>query len=135
MSRRGTETALAVWTLVLLVAYVPGELWGSWRNGLLNPNLWIDIIAMILLLWGSIHSLRRRPLPSPEALCIAIAWASANAWRATTRRMEYLQAGGTLDHGTAEIWVVAVGTAIALAMFAVSLALVILKHRDEARLS
>ena len=83
MSRRGIETALAYWTLLILIVYVPLETWTSWPGGLLNPFYVVDAIAMALLSWGAIHSLRSRPAPSPEILCIGAAWACANAWRAT----------------------------------------------------
>jgi hypothetical protein len=132
MTRRGVETAIAIWTLVLLVIYIPGETWASWHTGLLDPNYLIDAIAMVLLLWGAIHSLRRRPHHSPELLCIASAWASANGWRATSWRYDHLQSGGTFEHGSMEIWAVAIATGIGLITFVMLLALVTLKLRRAA---
>jgi hypothetical protein len=132
MTRRGVETAIAVWTLLFLLIYIPGETWASWQVGLLDPGYLIDAIAMILLLWGAVHSLRRRPRHSPELLCIASAWASANGWRATSWRYDHVQSGGTLDHGAKELWVVATATGIGLVTFVMLLVLVTLKLRHEA---
>jgi len=132
MTRRGVETGLAIWTLALLAIYIPGETWASWHSGLLDPGYLVDVIAMILLLWGAIHSLRRRPGHSPELLCIASAWTSANGWRVTFWRYEHLQSGGTLTHGSTEMWVVAIATGISLATFILLLILVTLKLQREA---
>jgi hypothetical protein len=131
MTRRGLETALAIWTLVFLAIYFPLETWGSWRIGLLDPSYLIDAIAMILLLWGAIVSLRHRPRPAPELLCVAAAWASANGWRATMWRYEHIQSGGTLEHGMTEMWGVAVATGLGLISFVVVLILVVAKLRGE----
>ncbi len=130
MSRRGIETVLAYWTLVILVVYVPLETWTSWPGGLLNPFYLVDAIAMALLLWGSVHSLRSRPVPSPEILCIGAAWACANAWRATFGRVRELQSGETLTYGAAEMWVVGTGTAIGLVVLVVLLILVAMNQRS-----
>jgi hypothetical protein len=132
MTRRGVETVLAVWTLVFLAAYIPLETWGSWQAGLLDPHYLIDAIAMILLLWGAVHSLRSRPRPAPEVLAIAAAWASANGWRATLWRYEHIRSGGTLAHGMTEMWAVAIATALGLASFVTILVLVALKSKQEA---
>ncbi len=131
VSRRGVETVLAYWTLVVLVIYIPVETWGSWPRGLLNPYYLIDAIAMALSLWGAVHSLRSRPRPSPEILCIAYAWSSANGWRATFGRLREIESGGTLAYGSAEMWTVGIATALSLLVFAVLLILVILNQRDR----
>jgi hypothetical protein len=129
VTRRGTETALAYWTLFVLVIYVPLETWVSWPGGLLDPYYLIDAIAMALLLWGAIHSLRSRPRPSPEILCIAYAWSSANGWRATFGRLREIQSGSTLTYGSAEMWTVGIATALCLVVFAILLVLVALNQR------
>lgn len=128
MNRRGVETVLAYWTLFILLFYVPLETWTSWSDGLLNPFYLVDVVAMILLFWGAVHSLRLRPVSSPNLLCIGTAWACANGWRATSWRLHEIQAGGTLTHGTAEIWVVGVSTAIGLLMFIALLVLVVMNQ-------
>lgn len=130
MTRRGIETVLAYATLVVLVVYVPLETWASWSEGLLNPYYLIDAIAMALLFWGAVHSLRSRPRASPELLCIACAWASANGWRATFGRLSEIQSGGTLTYGSQEMWTVGIATALSLAGFVLLLVLVVLNQRE-----
>ena len=132
MSKRAIETGLAYFTLVLLAIYIPVETWASLPAGLLDPYYLVDVIAMALLLWGAIRSLRSRPRSSPEVLCIGAAWASANGWRATFDRLREIQAGGTLTHGPAEMWTVGIATAIAIVVFA---ALVVLVALAEPRVS
>ena len=131
VGRRGVETVLAYWTLVVLAIYIPVETWGSWPRGLLNPYYLIDAIAMALSLWGAVHSLRRRPRSSPAILCIAYAWSSANGWRATFGRLREIESGGTLAYGSAELWTVGIATALSLFVFAVLLVLVELNQRDR----
>jgi hypothetical protein len=123
MTPRRIESAIAWFTLGALVIYVPGETWASWSGGLLNPFYLVDLIAMILLFWGALHSLRARPQCAPGLLCGAYGWVAANGWRATAGRLEHLQAGGELHYGAAEMWTVAIATAIALACFVTLLAL------------
>ena len=131
MSRRGLETGFAYLTLVVLIIYVPVETWISWSDGLLDPYYLIDAIAMGLLLWGALRSLRARPKPSPEVMCIACAWAAANGWRAALWRLDVVRAGDTLTFGMAEMWSVGIGTLLALLLFVVLLALVVLNQRVE----
>lgn len=101
MALRKIETGLAYFTLCALVIYFPVETWASLPEGLWNPYYLVDLIAMILLGWGAIRSLRARPHQSPAVLCAAYAWSAANGWRATFGRMFELLEGGTLDHGAA----------------------------------
>jgi hypothetical protein len=129
MRRRKTETALAYGTLGILVLYIPVETWVSLPNGLLNPFYLVDAIAMALLLWGALHSLRARPRPAPELLCVGVAWATANGWRATFGRLHEIQSGGTLEYGSAEMWTVGCATAIGVSALGLTLALVALNHR------
>lgn len=122
---RTIETWLAVGTLVLLVPYVPLETWVSWRYGLLNPHYIIDVIAMALMFAGGLHSLAARPRPAPGLLAIAIAWASANGWRATFDRVQLLRDGGALDHGSPELWIIAIVTGLGLCALALAIWLVV----------
>jgi hypothetical protein len=94
---RRLETALAYVTLALLVLYVPLETWVSLPYGLTNPFYIIDVIAMVLLFAGAMHSLRSRPRPAPGLLCAAIAWTAANGWRATFDRIVELRRGESLQ--------------------------------------
>ena len=89
---------------------------------------------MVLLFSGAIASLRARPRVSPGLLCAAYAWTSANGWRATFGRVAELEGGGELAHGTAELWAVAIGTALALAGFAVLLYLVVKASTPQSQL-
>jgi len=123
MNRRRIETAVAWFTLGALVVYVPAETYVSWTRGLLNPFYVIDATAMALMLWGAAHSLRARPRPAPGLLCGAYGWAAANGWRATFGRLDEMRAGGELDYGVAEAWVVGLATLIAITCFAVLLVL------------
>jgi hypothetical protein len=117
---RRAETSLARSTLVALLVYFPVETWTSWRHeySLLNPFYLIDMIAIVLLLYGAIRSLRARPRPAPGVLCAAYAWTSANGWRATWGRAFELRDGGALDYGAVELWVVGGATILALMCFA-----------------
>ena len=126
---RRLETGLAYLTLALLVLYVPLETWVSLPYGLTNPFYLIDLIAMVLLFAGAVHSLRARPRPAPGLLCAAIAWTAANGWRATFRRLAELREGGSLDHGVPEMWAVAISTAISLCGFALAIYLVVRADR------
>jgi hypothetical protein len=122
---RRLETALAYVTLALLVLYVPLETWVSLPYGLTNPFYIIDVIAMVLLFAGAMHSLRSRPRPAPGLLCAAIAWTAANGWRATFDRIVELRRGESLDYGAAELWAVALSTLISLGGFAIGIYLVV----------
>lgn len=125
MDLRKVETGLSLFTLGALVAYVPLETYVSLPHGLWNPFYIVDLIAMVLMLWGAIHSLRARPDRSPALLCAAYAWASANGWRATFGRMYELLQGGKLDHGAVEMWAVAIGTLISILCLFLGLFLVV----------
>ncbi|MCI0676084.1 MAG: hypothetical protein L0Y42_09955 [Phycisphaerales bacterium] len=122
MNPRRLETTIAWFTLGALVIYIPGETYVSWPE-LWHPFYLVDFIAMVLLLWGAVHSLRARPLPVPGLLCAAYGWAASNGWRATFWRLAELRAGGQLDYGNAEAWIVGCASAIALVCFVILLVL------------
>ncbi len=125
MDLRKTETGLAWFTLGALVVYFPVETYVSVPEGLWNPFYIVDLIAMALLFWGAMRSLRARPDRSPAVLCAAYAWSVANGWRATFGRMFELLEGGKLDYGAAEMCAVAIATAVGLACLALSFFLVV----------
>ena len=127
IDNRRVETVLARFTLVALLLYFPVETWTSWRHEywLLNPFYVIDLIAMLLLLYGAARSLRARPRPAPGALCAAYAWTAANGWRATWGRAFELRDGGRLDYGSVELWVVGVATVFGLMCLASSFYLMV----------
>ena len=129
MNRRRVESAIAWFTIGALIVYVPVETYVSWPYGLWNPFYLVDAIAMVLLGWGVVHSLRARPLCAPGVLCGAYGWAAANGWRATFWRLAEMRAGGELDYGDAEAWCVCIATAIAMICFAMLLALSAFKPR------
>jgi hypothetical protein len=124
VNSRALETGLSRFTLAMLVIYAPVETWASLPAGLTNPFYIVDLIAIILLFAGSVVSLRARPTSAPALLCAAYAWTSANGWRASFGRIADVEKGRELAHGTAELWAVGIGTALALTAFAVSLYLV-----------
>ena len=130
--RRAIETGLARFTLAALLVYFPMETWVSWPHGLWNPFYIVDFIAMVLMFWGARVSLRARPERAPGMLAVAYAWAACNGWRATWWRVFEVVEGGELEHGAAELWVVAAASAIGLACFALSLVLVV-RERAAAR--
>ena len=134
MKVRSLETGLSWFTLALLLIYAPVETWASIDYGLLNPFYIVDLIAMVLLLAGALVSLRARPDPAPGLMCAAYGWAAANGWRATFDRVYELRKGGHLDHGRAEIVGVAIGEAVAMICFGVTLFLVAYEaYRTKAR--
>jgi hypothetical protein len=124
MKLRKLETWLAYFTLGFLVFYVPVETWAS-RARLTSPFYIVDLIAMVLLLWGALRSLRARPRSEPGVLCAAYAWSAANAWRATFGRVAEVLEGRELENGPVELWVVGGGTALLLGCLLWSLALVV----------
>lgn len=124
MDLRKAETGLARFTLGGLAVYVPVETWVSLPE-LWDPFYLIDLIAMLLLFWGAVHSLRARPSPAPEVLCAAYAWTAANGWRATFGRVWELLEGGELEYGIGELCFAGCGTAVALGCLALSLFLVV----------
>jgi len=103
MKLRRLETWIAKFTLGFLVIYIPVETWTSLPYGLLNPFYIVDVIAMVLMAWGAYLSLKSRPNCSPEILCVAYAWGTANAWRATFWRLDHVKKGGDLDRGMMSI--------------------------------
>ena len=123
MDPRRVETMLAQLTLVFLVVYVPIETYISWsaEYWLFNPFYIVDLIAMILLFYGAMRSLRARRRPAPGILAAGYGWATANGWRASWDRAFELMDGGSLDYGTAELCAVACATACGLVCFALSL--------------
>ena len=125
MDLRKIETGLAWFTLGALVIYFPAETYISLPEGLWHPFYVVDLIAMVLLFWGAMRSLRARPASSPGVLCAAYAWTASNGWRATFGRMFEILEGGNLDHGAAEMWAVAIATAVALVCLMLSLYLVV----------
>lgn len=77
---RRRETALAWFSLALLVFYVPVETYLS-RGDLTSPGYIVDVIAMALLLAGGVHSLHARPALAIAPLCGAWGWCACLAWR------------------------------------------------------
>lgn len=122
---RSLETALARFSLCVLVVYFPVETWVSLPYGLWHPMYLVDFIAMCLLLYGGLHSLRARPEPAPGPLCAAWAWTAANGWRGTAWRwLDMIENDGArLDRGSLELWVVTLATAAALTCFGLALKL------------
>lgn len=75
---------------------------------------------MALLLWGAIHSRRSHPHNAPGLLAAGWSWTGANFWRAMFGRVNALRVGEQLDYGSAEMCVVACGTAMALVCLAIA---------------
>ena len=132
---RSLETGLARFSLAGLAIYFPVETWASLPYGLGHPMYLVDLIAMCLLAFGGVHSLRARPEPAPGPLSAAWGWAAANGWRGTAWRWEDAldNAGVNLDHGQVELWTVTVASAIALICFVLSLVLVAGRRSNPAR--
>jgi hypothetical protein len=117
---RRSETRLAWIAAALSAVYIPVEIWVSLPD-LTHPFFVIDAIAMVLLVWGALHSLRARPRRAPSLLCAGIAWSGANAWSAAGRRYYFPEAydngQGLINAATPAI----VLTAIVLLFFGWSL--------------
>ena len=133
MNLRRIETAIAWFTIAALAVYAPGETYVSWSHGLTSPYYLVDLMAMILLLWGAVRSLRARPECLPGILCAAYGWASANGWRSTFARLDRIREGAPLEYGDAEVWVVGVATAMALTIFIMLLVLTASHHHGASR--
>ena len=124
---RRVETGLAWFTLVALVFFAPGETWVTLAMtdgdiaSLVHPLYLIDVIGMVLMLWGALHSLRARPLPAPGLLCAGLAWMASNGWRSTWFRVASRAEGNPLFYGSAEMWVTLGLTALALAAMGLAL--------------
>ena len=125
MDSRKIETVLAWITLGFVAIYFPVETFVSWSYGLLNPFYIVDLVAMILLAWGALRSLRARPKRCPAVLTAGYGWAAANAWRSATLRIYEVRGGARLDYGNSEYWIVIISTVLMLAAFALSLWLAI----------
>lgn len=78
--RHRSETALALVSLAVLVPYVPGETWLAWGD-LTSPGYLVDVLAWLLLGYGAVHSLRRRPRPAAGPLCGAWGFVACLGWR------------------------------------------------------
>ncbi len=114
MNTSPVVNAVAWFTVLTLVIYVPLETWASLADGLLSPFYLVDVVAMVLMAWGAVAALYWRVASAPAILCAAYAWASANGWRATASRLDLLQSGGALKLGAIELWVVAGSTMITI---------------------
>lgn len=123
MTARTLETGLANFTLGVLAIYFPLETFASWGE-LTHPFYLVDLIGMLLLLWGALRSRRARPAGAPGILAAGWAWVASNGWRAAFGRVEWLQAGNALDFGLAELCAVFCGLLLALVCLGVSLRLV-----------
>lgn len=121
---RKTESILAYFTLGFCALYLPIETFASWRYGLLSPFYLVDLIAIVLLVWGALRSLGARPERRPAILCAAYGWTAANAWRSAIGRIYEVRGGGRLDFGAPELWIVLISTVLILGCFSVSLLLV-----------
>ncbi|MEM7219423.1 MAG: hypothetical protein AAF515_13740 [Pseudomonadota bacterium] len=127
---RGLETILVWYTAITVAIYLPLETYASLPYGLMNPYYLVDLVAILLMIWGAWRSWRARPGSAVAVLIAGYAWASANGWRATFDRVERMQAGGELDFGNIELLVV--GGSTLLAIVVLILLLVIATARQEA---
>jgi len=80
------ETALCCCVLAALAVYAPAEIHYS-DYDFTHPMLVVDLIAMVLLGYGAVHSLRARPLPAPGPLCGALGFSFCLAWRSFFARL------------------------------------------------
>ena len=127
MIQRRIETWIAKFTLGFLVIYIPIETWTSLPYGLLNPFYLVDCSGNGINGLGGILSLKLGPSPSPEILCVAYSWATANGWRATFWRVDHIKKGGDLDRGMTELWGLGIVTSLAIIIFCILIYLVVNK--------
>ncbi len=119
---RFQESLLALFSLAALLVYVPVETYES-RTDLTSPGYVVDVIAMVLLLASSLHSLRARPHRAIGPLCGAWGWSACLAWRTYFMRVISRQRGLGIyppESRWQEDWLVWV-LVIALAAFTFSL--------------
>jgi hypothetical protein len=90
--QRRLETGLAWFSLAVLLPYFPVETWLS-RGDLTSPGYLVDVLAMLLLLTGGVHSLRARPRLAVAPLCGAWGWCACLAWRTYFMRVISRQRG------------------------------------------
>ncbi|MEN7341784.1 MAG: hypothetical protein AAAFM81_02535 [Pseudomonadota bacterium] len=114
MTRRGLETVLCWYTVVLLALYLPLETWASLPAGLLSPYYIVDLVGMALLALGVAASFNARPYSNPAILCAGYAWCAANGWRATADRLSLINRGEPLPLGGIELAVVGGSTLAAI---------------------
>jgi hypothetical protein len=130
MTSRAAESRLANFTLIYLAFYAPIETFASWPY-LTSPYYLVDAIAMVLLVWGAMHSRGARPKRAPGLLAAGWAWTAANYWRAFFDRVKFLrEEGGELMFGEAEYWTV--GAALVMALVCLSLAAAMTGANDDA---
>ncbi len=113
MSQDRRARGLTRFTIAFLVVYVPIETLAS-LPALWDPFYLVDFIGMVLLAWGLIWCWRHRTSTGITLLAAGYAWEGANFWRALFGRVRAMTDGGTLRFGSAELWFVAIGTAVAL---------------------
>ena len=133
---RGVETGLAWSVLGVLLIYAPVEIHYS-EYAFSDPMLVVDLIAMALLGFGAVHSLRARPRPAPGPLCGALGFSFCLAWRSffwRAQQQELVEQGlMTLDPSLQEPPTVlpAVGVALGVAAVAFGLSLRLAARRPE----
>jgi hypothetical protein len=123
---RTVETGVAKFTLVALAIFAPLETIASWQmfggpGALIHPGYLGSVAGMLLLLIGSIYSLRARPRRAPGLMCASHAWWAGVGWHAASLRMSVTARGEELFYGSPEMWAVLGGLAVTLAIFAASL--------------
>ena len=124
---------IAVYTLVWLAVYVPGETYvtisiaGRW--GLLHPAYLMNVVGMVLMFWGVRAALTRQGI-APALLAVAWSWTAATMWRATVDRFWYVSLGRELYAGRMELWLGPIITALAVLPMVASLVL-LLKQRHS----
>lgn len=132
-ARHGSETWLAGVTASFLVIFAPIETIYSWSFGLVSPYYLVDAIGVGLLIVGVTHSVRARPRARPALLTVGWAWMSANFWRATLARAEYVRAGGELDFDTAELRLAIATTGFAIICTSLGVWLLHQSHGHDSR--
>ena len=131
VNARRVETLLAFVTLGSLGIYAPVETIYSWAGGLTDPYYVVDVIAMGLMLWGAIRSLRARPRRAPGLVTVGWAWAGANFWRALFDRLKVDRTAGRLDFGSVELRFVAAELIVALLCLALGVVLIVRASNDS----
>jgi hypothetical protein len=124
---------LAVYTLLWLAIYIPGEtsvtISIAGVRGLLYGAYIMNALGMMMLLWGAASGLKGRA-NAAAILAVAWSWTAATMWRATADRFWYASLGRGLYFGNSELWAAPIVTALAVIPMIASMRLAFRRPSD-----
>jgi len=116
--RHGSETALAIVTLIAAILHFTLETWFHLKWGQPLQALLVDYICNALMLLGALRSLCVRPGSAAGLLAAGWAYALGFGWRSVFGRLAQLEAGAAPANGepTATIVVILIAALIVVAL-------------------